>query len=35
MTAIDEETQVVAGIGNDYKYGFHDREDYFFKSGAA
>jgi Fe-S cluster assembly protein SufB len=26
------ETQVVAGIGNDYKYGFHEVEDYFFKS---
>src|SRR6266487_4095359 len=29
------ETQVVAGIGNDYKYGFHDTEDYFFKSGRG
>ena len=28
------ETQVVAEIGSDYgrKYGFHDPEDYFFKS---
>jgi Fe-S cluster assembly protein SufB len=26
------ETQVVAGIGNDYKYGFHDPENYVFKS---
>jgi Fe-S cluster assembly protein SufB len=26
------ETQVVAGIGNDYKYGFHDPENYIFKS---
>ena len=34
MTAIDE-TEVVAGIGNDYKYGFHEKEDYFFKSGRG
>ncbi|HEU5212261.1 MAG TPA: hypothetical protein VFU10_05785, partial [Gaiellaceae bacterium] len=34
MTTIDE-SQVVAGIGNDYKYGFHDKEDYFFKSGRG
>jgi Fe-S cluster assembly protein SufB len=26
------ETQVVAEIGNDYKYGFHDPENYVFKS---
>jgi len=26
------ETQVVAEIGNDYKFGFHDPENYFFKS---
>lgn len=26
------ETEVVAGIGSDYKYGFHDPEDYVFKS---
>ena len=26
------ETEVVAGIGNDYKYGFHEPENYFFKS---
>jgi Fe-S cluster assembly protein SufB len=26
------ETEVVAGIGEDYKYGFHDPENYFFKS---
>ena len=32
------ETQVVAEIGSDYKYGFHtpdDAEDYFFKSGRG
>ena len=29
------ETQVVAEIGNDYKYGFHDPEEYFFKSGRG
>jgi hypothetical protein len=29
------ETQVVAELGNDYKYGFHDPEEYFFKSGRA
>ena len=26
------ETQVVAEIGNDYRFGFHDPENYFFKS---
>ena len=26
------ETEVVAGIGNEYRYGFHDPENYFFKS---
>src|SRR3954452_24506282 len=26
------ETEVVAAIGNDYKYGFHDEENYVFKS---
>ena len=26
------ETQVVGEIGNDYKFGFHDPENYFFKS---
>ena len=30
--AVKEETQVVAEIGSDYKYGFHAPEDYFFKS---
>jgi Fe-S cluster assembly protein SufB len=30
--AVTPETEVVAGIGNDYKYGFHDEENYFFKS---
>jgi Fe-S cluster assembly protein SufB len=29
------ETEIVAGIGNEYKYGFHDPEDYFFKSGRG
>jgi Fe-S cluster assembly protein SufB len=29
------ESEVVAGIGNEYKYGFHDPEDYFFKSGRG
>ena len=31
------ETEVVQGIGSDYaiKYGFHDPEDYFFKSGRG
>ncbi len=29
------ETQVVADLGNDYKYGFHDPEEYFFKSGRG
>src|SRR2546422_6325295 len=29
------ETEVVAGIGNEYKYGFSDPEDYFFKSGRG
>jgi Fe-S cluster assembly protein SufB len=30
--AATPETEVVAKIGNEYKYGFHDPEDYFFKS---
>src|SRR5690349_8684873 len=29
------ETQVVAEIGNEYKYGFHVPEDYFYKSGRG
>jgi Fe-S cluster assembly protein SufB len=29
------ETQVVAELGNDYKFGFHDPEEYFFKSGRG
>jgi Fe-S cluster assembly protein SufB len=29
------ETQVVAEIGNEYRYGFHDPEEYFFKSGRG
>ena len=33
--AATPETEVVAGIGNDYKYGFHDEENYFFKSGRG
>jgi Fe-S cluster assembly protein SufB len=39
MAAVTEtETQVVAEIGSDYKYGFHSpdaAEDYFFKSGRG
>jgi len=35
-TAVPQtETEVVAAIGSDYKYGFHEREDYFFKSGRG
>jgi Fe-S cluster assembly protein SufB len=30
--AVTEETQVVAEIGEDYRYGFHDPENYVFKS---
>src|ERR671926_140639 len=30
--AVTPETEIVAGIGNDYKYGFHDEENYVFKS---
>jgi Fe-S cluster assembly protein SufB len=30
--AVTEETQVVAEIGEDYRYGFHDEENYVFKS---
>jgi Fe-S cluster assembly protein SufB len=30
--AVTPETEVVAGIGNEYKYGFHDEVDYVFKS---
>jgi Fe-S cluster assembly protein SufB len=29
------ETEVVGGIKGEYKYGFHDPEDYFFKSGRG
>src|SRR5581483_6340279 len=29
------ETQVVAEIGQDYKYGFSDPENYFYKSGRG
>jgi Fe-S cluster assembly protein SufB len=29
------ETQVVAELGNEYAYGFHDPEEYFFKSGRG
>jgi len=32
---VTSETQVVAELGNDYKYGFHDPEEYFFKSGRG
>jgi len=34
MAAVTE-TEVVAEIGNEYKYGFHSPEDYFFKSGRG
>ncbi len=30
--AVTEETKVVAEIGEDYRYGFHDEENYVFKS---
>jgi Fe-S cluster assembly protein SufB len=33
--AATPETEIVAEIGNDYKYGFHDPENYFFKSGRG
>src|SRR6266545_6725340 len=29
------ESEVVGGIKTEYKYGFHDPEDYFFKSGRG
>jgi Fe-S cluster assembly protein SufB len=35
MAATTPETEVVAGIRSDYKYGFHEIEDYFFKSGRG
>src|SRR5215203_1840419 len=35
MAVTESETQVVSEIGSDYKYGFHDPEDYFFKSGRG
>jgi len=38
MAVTQDETQVVAEIGSDYKYGFHSpdaAEDYFFKSGRG
>jgi Fe-S cluster assembly protein SufB len=34
MAAVPE-TQVVAEIGKEYRYGFHDPEEYFFKSGRG
>jgi Fe-S cluster assembly protein SufB len=33
--AVTPETEIVAGIGNDYKYGFRDEENYVFKSGRG
>src|SRR5712691_4841265 len=33
--AATPETEVVAKIGSDYKYGFSDPENYFFKSGRG
>jgi Fe-S cluster assembly protein SufB len=33
--AVAPETEIVAGIGNDYKYGFRDEENYVFKSGRG
>src|SRR5919197_2804736 len=33
--AATPETEVVAKIRSDYKYGFHDPENYFFKSGRG
>src|SRR5215212_3122328 len=33
--AATPETEVVAGIRSDYKYGFDDAENYFFKSGRG
>ena len=33
--AATPETEVVAGIRSDYKYGFHEIEDYFYKSGRG
>src|SRR4029078_6383237 len=33
--AATPETEVVAGIRSYYKYGFHESEDYFFKSGRG
>jgi Fe-S cluster assembly protein SufB len=33
--AATPETEVVAEIRSDYKYGFHEIEDYFFKSGRG
>jgi Fe-S cluster assembly protein SufB len=33
--AATPETEIVAKIGNDYQYGFHDPENYFFKSGRG
>ncbi len=34
-TKSKSETQVVAEIGADYKYGFSDPENYFYKSGRG
>jgi Fe-S cluster assembly protein SufB len=33
--ALAEQEKTLSEIGNDYKYGFHDTEDYVFKSGRG
>jgi len=35
MSAELAQDQALEGIGADYKYGFHDKEDYIFKSGRG
>jgi Fe-S cluster assembly protein SufB len=35
MSAELAQEQALQGIGADYKYGFHDKEDYIFKSGRG
>ncbi|MGZ4411955.1 MAG: Fe-S cluster assembly protein SufB, partial [Gaiellaceae bacterium] len=35
MSSSETETEIVAGIKADYKYGFHDPENYTFKSGRG
>src|SRR5579884_1211061 len=34
-TELTQDQQLLQGVGSDYKYGFHDKENYAFKSGKG